>query len=89
LDISGFIDDAWVGRAIDIETAALAGQEDFPLLGGGAGKSLLLSGGLPEAQSVGCAGRQAVDDLVERILKVGLPSIWMKFPPGGGSAKGP
>jgi hypothetical protein len=69
LDISGFIDDAWVGRTIDIETAALAGQEDFPLLGRGAGKSLLLSGGLPEAQSVGCAGRQAVDDLVERILK--------------------
>ena len=65
--ITGGANRAWIGAAIDGEAAGA--KKNLPLFGRGAAKSLLLSGGLPEAQRVVSARRQTVDDLVERSLE--------------------
>ena len=62
-DIACGANRAWAATAIDGEAAGA--KKDFPLFGRGAGKSRLLSGGLPEAQRVVSADCQAVYDLVE------------------------
>jgi hypothetical protein len=57
------------GGVAAIEAEAASAQKHLPLLGRVASKSLLLSGGLPEAQRVVSANGQTIDDLVERSLE--------------------
>src|SRR5258708_24647703 len=56
------------GGVAAIEAKAAGAKKNFPLLRRVANKSRLLSGGLPEAQRIVSACRQAGYDLVERSL---------------------